>query len=468
MSILTISRGTSSEVWKIKTPADASRVIQSSLDEIGNWEKEEPTFNIIPAIEELAFSLNAVRVAEKAIKIRLGSVKTPFKKLKLVLTKLEEIVKFDDERCNLIMDCISGIINLNLNSESGSILEHIICDSVWYDYITGWIIRCMKQCSETPSKLLYETTEKCIYFGIQFCRSNLIRQMMFAHTPGLIQTAVELLDMKHPASFIGSTLTMFINLLGRSVHEDTHGPSVFMAAGGYERMQGLLYHYCAILGAYPLDIEMRCLGAFAAANAALNALTRKDSFEITDNMINETMVGKNARIVFQYLSKTNVESSLCNMAIVLTLNLGQAIQQKRGNVTPLLEKLFLFFHSSSSGNSGTPLILQLIRLSRHPNFAPISEQIWDVIGAVGAVCPRIDKLVDQELDKGFNCRSDIEVADVKTCAYPGCGVGTLLGDKGMTKLRLCSGCLQVRYCSKEHQQGHWKAHKALCNRSTMK
>jgi hypothetical protein len=270
--------------------------------------------------------------------------------------------------------------------------------------------------------------------------------------------------------FMSSALTLFINLLGRSINEDTHGPKVFIEAGGYERVQSLLHYYCAIPGAYSSDLEMRALGAFAAANASLNILSKKDSFEITDNLVNETVVTKNARIVFQYLSKTNVESNLCNMAIVSTLNLTQVIQQKSGNnANSLLEILFLFFHSCSSGNSGTPLVLQLIRLSRHPNFAPMSEQIWDVIGAVGAVCPKIDELVDQELDKSYNCRSDIKVADMKTCSYPGCGVSSLLSaTKGTTKLRLCSGCLQVRYCSKEHQQGHWKQHKSVCNRSTMK
>lgn len=467
-AVVTISRGSESEVWKIKSPADASRVIQSSLETIADWDKDEPIYSVIPAIEELAFSLNVIRSGEKSVKIRKTDVKTPLKKLKLLLIKLESIVDFDDERCNLIMDCLAGIININLNSESNGILEHIIGESAWYDYITRWMVRCMAHCAEAPSAKMFETTEKCLHFGIQFCRSNSIRQMMFAHTPGMVQAAVELLDVKHPGPFIGSLLTLFINLLGRSINEDPHGPKVFIESGGYERVQAVFYHYCAIIGAYPSDMEMRCLGAFASANAALDELARNQSFEITDALINESVVAKNARIVFQYLSKTSVDSNLCNMAIVLALNLAQVIQRKPGDVSALLELLFLFFHSSSSGNSGTPLVLQLIRLSRHPNFAPLSEQIWDVIGIVGATCPNVDALVDQELDKTFNCRADIEVAEMKTCSYPGCAIGSLLGEKNASKLRLCSGCLQVRYCSKEHQQAHWKAHKSMCNRSTMK
>jgi hypothetical protein len=49
------------------------------------------------------------------------------------------------------------------------------------------------------------------------------------------------------------------------------------------------------------------------------------------------------------------------------------------------------------------------------------------------------------------------------CAYPYCGmVGTGLH----TNLRKCSRCMAVYYCSKDHQQQHWSAHKLYCVKAT--
>jgi prefoldin subunit 4 len=34
--------------------------------------------------------------------------------------------------------------------------------------------------------------------------------------------------------------------------------------------------------------------------------------------------------------------------------------------------------------------------------------------------------------------------------------------------KLCAGCSQVGYCSKEHQREHWKVHKAQCSQNHLK
>ena len=47
------------------------------------------------------------------------------------------------------------------------------------------------------------------------------------------------------------------------------------------------------------------------------------------------------------------------------------------------------------------------------------------------------------------------------CAYKSCG--ELIYSK--RKLKWCSGCLQVKYCCKEHQKDDWKHHKLTCSKT---
>ncbi|GMI10192.1 hypothetical protein TrLO_g15589 [Triparma laevis f. longispina] len=43
----------------------------------------------------------------------------------------------------------------------------------------------------------------------------------------------------------------------------------------------------------------------------------------------------------------------------------------------------------------------------------------------------------------------------RTCGYPGCN----------RRIRfLCSGCEEVKYCSKKHQKAHWPTHEKICTK----
>ena len=49
------------------------------------------------------------------------------------------------------------------------------------------------------------------------------------------------------------------------------------------------------------------------------------------------------------------------------------------------------------------------------------------------------------------------------CSYLGCTTpGTIHGDIGKTRSKLCSGCRTVRYCSSMCQKADWKTHKIAC------
>jgi len=64
---------------------------------------------------------------------------------------------------------------------------------------------------------------------------------------------------------------------------------------------------------------------------------------------------------------------------------------------------------------------------------------------------------------GCGCLGRLAVA---ACAFPGCGAAHDPDAAGGAKLRVCSRCSRVHYCSETHQRGDWKRHKAACDPKT--
>ena len=71
---------------------------------------------------------------------------------------------------------------------------------------------------------------------------------------------------------------------------------------------------------------------------------------------------------------------------------------------------------------------------------------------------------ERDLRVAAQMRAHQEARDARIelhcCALPTCA----LLEKHAKEFQKCSGCRSVFYCSREHQQAHWKAHKADCTR----
>jgi hypothetical protein len=50
---------------------------------------------------------------------------------------------------------------------------------------------------------------------------------------------------------------------------------------------------------------------------------------------------------------------------------------------------------------------------------------------------------------------------LQACALPECGAREVHAKQ----FRMCAACRGAVYCGREHQQLHWRAHKAACNAS---
>ena len=74
-------------------------------------------------------------------------------------------------------------------------------------------------------------------------------------------------------------------------------------------------------------------------------------------------------------------------------------------------------------------------------------------GLPAVVVPHILSFLERDEFEHFEALRAQRAASVKRCGY--CGVSDV-------KLRRCTKCHRVRYCSREHQVAHWKAHKKGC------
>ena len=74
-------------------------------------------------------------------------------------------------------------------------------------------------------------------------------------------------------------------------------------------------------------------------------------------------------------------------------------------------------------------------------------------GLPAHVAPWILSFLERDEFEHFEALRAKRAALVKRCGY--CGATDV-------KLRRCTKCQRVRYCSREHQVAHWKAHKKAC------
>lgn len=103
----------------------------------------------------------------------------------------------------------------------------------------------------------------------------------------------------------------------------------------------------------------------------------------------------------------------------------------------------------------------LLRLTRHLKR---SEEIASFLEENGVIDngfianPHIFGISQQEAQKLYKLGRG-ERKNKRTCDHPDCN-----RDVPMEQLKKCSKCQEYWYCGKEHQQGHWPVHKAMCEK----
>jgi hypothetical protein len=111
----------------------------------------------------------------------------------------------------------------------------------------------------------------------------------------------------------------------------------------------------------------------------------------------------------------------------------------------------------NANNSGG----KLLRLARQLNHSEIESFLLDkgvIDDGTGSNCdPGLDGFIAQFANANKTARGERKL--VRLCDYPGCDRNVPL-----EQLKKCKQCGEFWYCSKEHQLGHWRAHKALCEK----
>jgi len=101
---------------------------------------------------------------------------------------------------------------------------------------------------------------------------------------------------------------------------------------------------------------------------------------------------------------------------------------------------------------GLAQMCQLLEHHKREDFANLARKIpFLVVGAA-------------ELDEVYMKQRSSEVK-YSTCSLPRCQKNDF---KLTNKFQICTRCKVAKYCSREHQAEHWKAHKRECKKRKVK
>jgi hypothetical protein len=95
--------------------------------------------------------------------------------------------------------------------------------------------------------------------------------------------------------------------------------------------------------------------------------------------------------------------------------------------------------------------------------APALQAAWRRVLDSGVLRARgIDDIMDvnarESSERAATAAASAAAHGLRACALPDCGAREV----HVKQFRMCSACRGAVYCSREHQQLHWRAHKAAC------
>ena len=449
---------------------DAKKCIKKCIQTMSAWTDADLgcVDLILPIIEKLTYGLYALRNGNNSTKIAADELKDTINHMCTIINRYEN--DLNDSHINILTDAwdiLSLVISIEINKDAEKVLEFIINDndSVLFTKLSTLMVKCFKKCTINSGTKTILLTQRCIGFGVIFCKMDTKRQILLGQTPELIKITTKLLDSRFNSDFVINVFPFLNNLLGRSMDEDSFNSLEFLKSGGYIRMQTLFLMYCGDSDlsrpCYSEAVQFKTVSFFSTVFSMLQRLIIKNLYEFNESNMKESVVNDIAEIIHAFVTKPSLNPKVGYALLLFYTGFNGALLINDSEyTTKLLENFNLY--SQNNNETPTPIVNLIARVARNPNYASLEDKLLDCIVNVGIRCPEVHKIYDeQECGRYWNARADIEpLVDVVVCAYPICGNGTVFGNAKC--LKLCNGCKQVSYCSKDHQRLDWKSHKSAC------
>ena len=174
--------------------------------------------------------------------------------------------------------------------------------------------------------------------------------------------------------------------------------------------------------------------------------------------VNQKDKNKHSALLFSIVvvSVRCVLHLLENGAVVMQLDKEAAVVCNSVKCLALVLRAAGLEHINANNSGG-----KLLRLARQLKHSEIESFLLDN-GATGdgtgsSYEPGLDEFIALCTNANKTARGERKL--VRRCDYPGCD-----RDVPMEQLKKCKQCGEFWYCSKEHQLGHWKEHKAMCEK----
>lgn len=395
----------------------------------------------------------------------------------------------DDEyliQLNYLLDSLQMLLTSSINSLSEDLLDFILENKKLCNNFCNFA---SKTIHTSILRKNYAITEQCIAVIVQFAKTNGKCQLVVGKTKNIFPNLLNVINTRlQQQSLLSLTATnnnkisntlivavasCIVNLLGRCLHTDSYNAIEILNSNGlaiveelfltilpYKHIDKDYYFFIArVISSFSSCLSALHVSILAKGNNNLNIFKTSQEYHF-DSIRMEKIINLTNHLI----PLIELDISVCQAFVFLVANVS-ILLKTQSNIMELEH----FLLSTRNNNQNSCFIIDLMKTIHNPSFSCYKDQIFDILNSVEVESPRIHAMIDQgkHLNNVSHTNNNISLStsDIRHCNYPSCVVSSMQAqNQALNLLKLCAKCKLVAYCSRDHQQKDWKAHKLVCTK----